>query len=409
MSELTSRVGGLLAQATTEVTTRPSVGEITLLDRLGLRSMWELTPLTAWLVLLGAIFAGVLAGKLISEVLRRGARRLEGRGAHQSATVLMSAATPTALLAVTVGLSIGLQPIFMDTGARDVVRRTLNLLYVLSVAWFLFNLVDLIDLWLKNLASKTASALDDQIAPLIRKTLRIFLVVLVGLYIAQNIFDQDITAWLAGLGIAGLAVSLAAQDSIRNLFGSITVLADKPFHVGDRIVFDGFDGSVEEIGFRSTRVRTLAGELATVPNSKFIDGSVLNITRRPNIRRMIDIGVEYGTPVPTIAAAVERLREIMAEPGVREHFDWEKAPPRVYFDEMKADNLNIKVMYWWNAPTDWWGLMDLNQKLLLRFMDELTKLGVAFAFPTQTMVLTNDGEKPLKVEVGGEPGRAMRQ
>lgn len=382
--------------------TRPVGRSESLVERLGLEKTWEQTLWWHWLVLLGAIFVGVLLGRLLSSLLRRVGERLESRSARAAGTAVRAAATPVSLLVLTLALSSGLTFIAMDGGARDIVRRVLTLLYVLSLGWFLFNLVDLVDLWFRSLSAKTRSSLDDQLAPLIRKTLRVFLVVLFGLYVAQNVFNQNITAWLAGLGIAGLAVSLAAQESIKNLFGSITIFLDKPFAVGDRIVFDGFDGAVEEIGFRSTRVRTLAGEVATIPNSRFIENSVLNIARRPNIRKIIDVGVEYGTPPELIRRAVERVREVLAEPGIREAYDWEKAPPKAFFDEMKADNLNLKIIYWFEPAADWWAFMEHNQRVHLRIMEELTKLGVSFAFPTQTMVLTNEGEKPLLFRnVGG--------
>lgn len=115
------------------------------------------------------------------------------------------------------------------------------------------------------------------------------------------------------LGIAGLAVSLAAQDSIKNLFGSVTIFIDNPFSVGDRIVFSGTDGFVEEIGFRSTRIRTLTGHLVTVPNMKFIDEAVENITARPYIRRTMNMTITYDTPPDKIEQAVQIIRDLLAE------------------------------------------------------------------------------------------------
>ena len=371
--------------------------------QLGVESTWRETEWWGWVALLGCIFLGVIAGRVTSGFMRKTADRAQGRGAVAAATVVRSAATPASLFLITVGISVGLGFIDLQPVASSLRNKVLTFLYVLAVAWFLFNLVDLIDIWVRNLATRTKSHIDDQLAPLIRKTLRIFLVILVGLYTAQNIFNQDVTAWLTGLGIAGLAVSLAAQDSLRNLFGSITILLDKPFEVGDRIVFDGFDGPVEEIGFRSTRMRNFDGELITVPNSKFIEGSVRNVTKRPTIRRVMDVSVEYGTSPELMRQAVEAIRKILDEPEIRLKLDWEKTPPRVHFNEMKADNLNIRVSYWFSNPADWWGFNDLAQHVNLRVMEELTAIGVPFAFPTQTMVLTNDGDKPLRVETRSAP------
>jgi len=385
-------------------TTAPAHSPVeNIMIQLGVESTWRETEWWGWVALLGCIFLGVIAGRVTSGFMRKTADRAQGRGAVAAATVVRSAATPASLFLITVGISVGLGFIDLQPVASSLRNKVLTFLYVLAVAWFLFNLVDLIDIWVRNLATRTKSHIDDQLAPLIRKTLRIFLVILVGLYTAQNIFNQDVTAWLTGLGIAGLAVSLAAQDSLRNLFGSITILLDKPFEVGDRIVFDGFDGPVEEIGFRSTRMRNFDGELITVPNSKFIEGSVRNVTKRPTIRRVMDVSVEYGTSPELMRQAVEAIRKILDEPEIRLKLDWEKTPPRVHFNEMKADNLNIRVSYWYSNPADWWGFNDLAQHVNLRVMEELTAIGVPFAFPTQTMVLTNDGDKPLRVETRSAP------
>ena len=144
----------------------------------------------------------------------------------------------------------------------------ISFLLILSLGLYLFNLVDVLDAAMRRLAEKTESKVDDQIVPLVRKTLRIFLVIVFTLIVAQNVLGLDITGWLAGLGIAGLAVSLAAQDSVKNLFGSVTIFFDNPFAVGDMIVFDGHRGTVEEIGFRSPRLRLLSGHVVTVPNKK---------------------------------------------------------------------------------------------------------------------------------------------
>jgi MscS family membrane protein len=377
-----SRLYGVLAQ-----TTQPLSEFQRLLEKLGLQYLVRETPWWGWLALLGGIFVGVLAGKLVAELFRSASDRAKRRNAPVLATMLRSAATPGSLLCVTIGLATGLGFIFMDGGLRLVVGKTMTLLYVLSFGWFLFNLVDLVDLAMHSLASKTQSHLDDQLAPLIRKSVRIFVVVLVGLYVAQNVFNQDITAWLAGLGIAGLAVSLAAQDSIKNLFGSITILLDKPFAVGDRIVFDGFDGPVEEIGFRSTKMRTLEGELVTVPNSKFIDNSVKNVAKRGAISKGILLLVEGQTPPEKVGRLVEALRGALAEPGLKEPFDWEKAPPRVYLDEVRGDNLAVRVTMWYPVKVEWWSLCDHLQRANLRVLEVLQEQGVELASPVKTVIL----------------------
>jgi MscS family membrane protein len=348
-----------------------------LMTSLGLHKTWTETTWKEWLILLGFIFVAVLAGKVVSEVFDTLANRLKRREAHATATVFRSGVRPISLFCLTLGLWAGLKPVAMEPSLRDITARCLTLLFTLSVGWFLFNLVDLMDHWLKSLASTTASHLDDQLAPLIRKTLRIFLCVLVALYIAQNVFEQNITTWLAGLGIAGLAVSLAAQDSIKNLFGSITIFLDKPFAVGDRILFDIFDGTVVEIGFRSTRIRTMAGEMATIPNAKFIDNAVRNVSARPNIPKTLEVLLPPDSPPGNVLKAISLIEQTLHEPGLTEGFDWKANPPRVAFEELRGEVRVIKVTYAF-APADLPAFLAHLQRLQLRLIDVLSKAGIAF-------------------------------
>lgn len=200
------------------------------------------------------------------------------------------------------------------------------------------------------------------------------------------------------MGIAGLAVSLAAQDSIKNLFGSITIFLDRAFAVGDRIVFDGNDGLVEEIGFRSTKMRTADGALVTIPNAKIVDGSVINITSRTNIRRQMNITITYDTPAAKIEQAVEIVRQILADPEIAGAFDMAKFPPRVAFDELNSDSLNIRVLYWVHPP-DYWLFLEHSQKFNLKLIRAYEQAGIEFAFPTQTLYVAGDPKRQLAVRM----------
>jgi MscS family membrane protein len=245
------------------------------------------------------------------------------------------------------------------------------------------------------------SPLDDQIVPLVRKAIRIFLIVLFVLFTAENVFGADITAWLAGLGIAGLAVSLAAQDSIKNLFGSFTILLDRPFSVGERVTIEQADGTVEEIGFRSTKIRTLDGMVVTIPNSKVVDSAVKNVARRPHIRRVMNITITYDTPADKIEQAVQIIRDILAHPDIAGNLDAGKFAPRVSFDEFNADSLNIKVFYWF-VPPDYWQYLEHAQRFNLMLFRAFEQADIDFAFPTQTIHLANDDKRQLRIEGLGD-------
>jgi len=304
------------------------------------------------------------------------------------------------------GLSLGLAGMvgISDTLLAFVVKMLL-LLYSLAVFWYAFNLVSVVEVVLTRITAKTTSTLDEQLVPLIRKALRVFLVVIGAMFIVDNVFNQDIGAWLAGLGIAGLAVSLAAQDSLKNLFGSLTILLDQPFQLGERIVFGGYDGVIEEIGFRSTKVRTLTGHIVTIPNSNIVNDPVENIGRRPSIRRLMNVTITYDTSREKIEQAVQILRDILEEDGIREPIhqtiNGSEAPPRVYFNDFNAESLNIFLMYWY-APPAYWDYMDHAQRLNLRIFEEFEKAGLEFAFPTQTLYLAGDPKRELAVKMLGQ-------
>jgi MscS family membrane protein len=366
------------------------------------------TPWWGWLSLLVAIFVGLAAGKVTQWLLRSAANRIDERHWAVRAATFRSLASPASLALLSAGVMVGLWSVYMEEGMRDFANRMVAFLFIVAVGWFMYNLVDVIDIWLRRITEKTETQLDDMIVPLIRKTLRIFLVIIFILVVAQNVFGLNITSWLAGLGIAGLAVSLAAQDSVKNLFGSITVFFDKPFLVGDFIVFDGFTGTVEEIGFRSTRMRLLSGHLVTIPNMKFIDGNVENISARPYIRRQMDVTITYDTEPDMIEKAVDILRDILNDPEVVEvgKFDMEENPPRIAFNELNADSLNIRAYYWYQMAGDkdrgFFTFLEHAQIVNMKLFRAYGDAGIDFAFPTQTLYLAGDPSRELKVTVNGD-------
>lgn len=369
------------------------------------------TELWRWGALAGCIFLGLLLGRLAGYALRRAGDRLMDRRWHLRATVFQNLASPVSLALLTTGLMTGLSFLPLTETLETFAGRVVALLFMLALGWLLFNLVDLIDVALRRVTELTENKIDDMIVPLIRKTLRIVLVVVFSLVVAENIFGMDVTGFLAGLGIAGLAVSLAAQDSIKNLFGSLTIFFDKPFLVGDFIIFDSDFGAVEEIGFRSTRIRLLSGHLVTVPNMKFIDNKVENVSLRPYIRREMNITITYDTPPEKIEQAVEILRRVLHDERVVSEgmFDMEERAPKVAFDEFNDASLNIKAYYWYVIPKDsdrgWYSFIEHAQIVNMMLFRRYEEAGIDFAFPTQTLYLAGDPNRQLTVNVA-QPEKA---
>lgn len=226
------------------------------------------------------------------------------------------------------------------------------------------------------LSEKTESGFDDQLIPVVRKALKA-LIWSLGLIIGLDNIGFDITAMIAGLGIGGLALALAAQDSVKNIFAGIMIFLDKPFKLNDRIQIDGFDGNVEEVGIRSTRIRTLEGRIVTIPNCTFTDNSVINVTSQPALKVKLALGLTYDTNEDDMQKAIDILKDIVM--GIDDITDDFSAG----FNGFGDFSLNILFIYYVKPESHWLNTQTIvNKEILKRFNSE--KLD--FAFPTQTIL-----------------------
>lgn len=336
-------------------------------------------------LLFASILIGWILGKVARLLLLRSADRAGERQHPAVAVACRSLSRPIVLLFVAIGVRVGLGFLLLGERIADLGNTMTSLLVVFSIGWMLYELVDLVDVWLGALAARTSSKMDAMLAPLVRKSLRVTIVVLTLVQVAQVLSEQPLTSILAGLGVGGLAIALAAQDSLKNFFGSIVILADKPFEIGDRIKVDVVDGSVVEVGFRSTKIRNLDGHLVTIPNGDLANKSIENITRRPNIKKVMNLGLTYGTPPEKVARAMEILRELVANhEGMNPDL-----PPRVTFNEFKSDSLNLFVLLWYH-PADFWAFAAFQEKLHLDILRRFDEDGIQFAFPTRTVHLVQE-------------------
>jgi MscS family membrane protein len=221
---------------------------------------------------------------------------------------------------------------------------------------------------------------------------------LIALLVAATILFSGISqlgislvALLTGLGVGGFAVALAARPTIENLIGGIMILADRPYRVGQRIVVRGYDGIVQQIGLRSTKIRLLKGPHVIIPNEEMARAEIENVSRRQYIRRSSSITIEYCTPPEKVEKAVDIIKDILED---HEGVD-PKRPPRVYFTEFNPDSLNISMMYWYH-PAKLWKSKEFSQTINLKIMHEFNKEGIKFAYPTTTTYLTQEDDQPLQ-------------
>ncbi len=232
------------------------------------------------------------------------------------------------------------------------------------------------------MTKKTESTLDDHLLPFIRKGLRTFIVVMMGLMMAQTL-GYPISGLLASLGIGGLAVALAAKDSLANIFGSLMIILDRPFQIGDWVQAGEIEGTVEEIGFRSTRIRTFAKTLITVPNSTLTNLSINNFSRMPKRRIKMSVGVTYATTPAQMRDAVAKIRNLLrTHPAIDQEFFL------VNFTDFGASSLDILV-YCFTRTTVWGEYLDARQDVCLQIMDILEEMGLEIAFPSRTVYLNN--------------------
>ena len=356
----------------------------------------EIAGSSVWRIVLlfVIILFSLLVGKIVKLMLNKSGDGFRKQQRLMVAITLDAFAKTTAFLFASIGIYIGLTFLDLHSKVEHIFHISSVILLTVAIGYFLYWLADIPAEWFSRFAQRTENTLDDMIAPIIKKSLRVTIVILIAVQIAQILSDKPITSIIAGLGIGGLAVALAAQDSLKNFFGSIILFVDKPFEIGNRIVVDSQDGIIETVGMRSTKIRTLDGHLVTIPNGELANKMIRNIGKRPFIKRTANITITYDTPPEKIDRALEIIKEMLSNhEGMNEDF-----PPRVYFSDLNADSLNIMVIYWYH-PADYWAYMDFsegfNKELFRRFNEE----GIDFAFPTQTVYLAGDVSRPLTVGI----------
>jgi MscS family membrane protein len=300
---------------------------------------------------------------------------------------IMPVARPFSLLII-VGILIILIPVLqLPITFNHYFILLLRALLPLFATMMVYKIVDILGEYMLKKAAQTETTMDDQIVPILKRVLKIFVVIIGFLYILNNL-RFDITALLAGISIGGLAFALAAQDTIKNFFGSLMILFDKPFQIGDWVTAGDIDGTVEEVGFRSTRVRTFRNSLITVPNGKMADMPVDNHGLRKYRRFYTTITITYDTPTHLIEAFTDGLKKI-----VDDHPKTWKDFYHIRFNNMSAYSLDIMFYIFLDVPT-WAEELEYKEEILLSIMKLAKQLGINFAFPTQTLHMENFPGQP---------------
>jgi MscS family membrane protein len=292
---------------------------------------------------------------------------------------------PVKVIVFVILMHVGLNVFDWPAWVSKYLSKGLKLVIAWSITYMAVRAVDIFMRHLQSRVQEEDKEFNAQLFPVIRKTLKVFIVLVAILVTAQNL-DFQITGMLASLSIGGLALGLAAQDTLANLFGAVSIFADKPFRIGDRITMDNVDGNVETIGLRSTRIRNLDGHLITVPNKTIANATITNISRRPSIRTLMYVSITYNTPPERIQLATDILKEVYNKHPMT-------ADLIVAFQKFNSYSLDILVVHWWKGVVYkeyLEGMHVLNLEVKRRF-DEA---GIEFAFPTQTVYVNQAGGVP---------------
>ena len=349
-------------------------------------ALWQLAGI--FLLLLIAL----LIRKISEFFLRKLAKWLEKHTPPSwDEKIVLQSLRPLAFLVFTLFLLAFYADLQLPVRMNAAIKFVLDLMVAASVLWFSFKIVDFICDHLLRITARTDTKLDDQLVPMLRKSLKVFAFTIGALVLVQT-FGYSVSSILAGLGIGGVAVALAAKDTLANLFGSVTIFADKPFQIGDWIVMGNVEGTVEEVGFRSTRVRTFYNSVVSIPNSKLANTDVDNMGMRRYRRIKEVIGLTYSTTAEQMQAFVEGIRAaIQANRYMRQDFH------AIHFNGFGDSSLNVMV-YCFLDVQNWTDELREKHNFFLEILRLADELGVEFAFPTQTIhVDSYYGDKPRSV------------
>jgi MscS family membrane protein len=344
-----------------------------------------------WIGLVAILIIGILLDRITTfiyrKVLKKWAERTEREFTKDE---IKWVARPSGLITMSFFWWVSLGWLELpDIGYRSLMAA-ITVFGAFACIWVAYRLVDILAAIMTKAAKKTSTKMDDILVPMVRKSLKIFIVLIGVIFVADNA-GFDMTAILTGLGIGGVAFALAAKDTVENVLGSLTVLFDKPFEIGDWVVLGSVEGTVEEVGFRSTKIRTSSNSLVTVPNSNLIKTPVDNLGARKKKRRIkTTLGVIYSTSLNQIEAFCEGIREI-----IRLHPNTKKDGIHVYLTDFGPSSLDI-ILVFFLAVQDYAGELKGREEIFKNVIRLANELKVNFAYPTQSIHIESQAEASPK-------------
>lgn len=332
-----------------------------------------------WAISLAYIVGAIILAKILYLISGKIVKRITAKTKSRLDDILVDMLEEPVVFAVIIGgLWLGINRLHVSEGISAMVGKVYIVLITLNVTWLIHRvLISIIDEYIKPLTEKTESDFDDQVFPIIKKGIKGIIWIL-GIVVALNNAGYNVGALIAGLGIGGLAMAMAAKDTVSNIFGGFTIFTDKPFKMGDRVRIGGFDGNVVEIGLRSTRLRTLDGTIVTIPNLKVTDSLIENVSLEPTRKITLKLGLTYNTTPEQMEEAILILKNIA------ENNDSVTNEYKSHFINWGDFSLGIVFIYYIKKEAD---ISQTQSDINLAILKEFNKKGLQFAFPTQTIIL----------------------
>ena len=348
-----------------------------------------------------AISAGLLIGfyllrRIVTTVIFAFFRKLASRTKTTFDDKLFPALEPpTATFIALFGVFAALKVLKLSAASDELISSGSTVAFSLCFFWLLMRALSALLDHLQEVAKEREASVA-AFMPWIKKALITFLIIFGVLMTAQTM-GADVKAFLAGLGIGGLAFALAAQDTIANLFGSVVVATDQPFKLGETVRIGSFLGGVEDIGLRSTRLRSVDKSLIVIPNKTVAAEAVTNLSRFTQRRNEQVIGLTYDTPADKMDEIVEEIKKIIL---AEDHVD--PTSIMVFFRDYSASSLDIWIVYL-TKDGDFQHFMRVKQRINLNIMRAVQARGLSFAFPTQTLEFGESAAKALGARRGAPP------
>lgn len=338
--------------------------------------LWGNT-LESWGISVIIIVVTVVVAKLISyfnkKVLIPHSKKTKNR---LDDVIIGSIEPPIVFGIILLGIWIAIHRLTAPDNFVKAVDGAYKILVVLNITWLFARLFNsLIETyWVKNANHKATT----RMMPIVRRTILVF-VWIIGIVMALSNVGVNISALLGTLGIGGIAFALAAQDTIKNIFGAFTILTDRPFGIGDTIKVDGFEGTIIDVGVRSTKMRTYDKRIVTFPNYKISDASIENISTEPMRRVVMKLGLTYDTTPEKMSEALNILKDM---PNRVQYV----SPKDVVanFSEFQDSALAITFIFFIEKKGD---IRSVTSNVNMEILSSFNKAGLNFAFPSQTLYM----------------------